>query len=125
MSPIILNNCPFQAFSECPFVGILTWLVPPDSFATITLTVTRDLAVKEGLSILVGVVPLPDVAVACVLLVGCPRFSHRHLINIDCLMARTACLVCFISTVNGCSKKKKKKKLPWKTAASSGHVTKP
>ncbi len=24
---------------------------------------------------------------------------HRHLRNIDCLMARTACLVCFISTV--------------------------
>jgi hypothetical protein len=30
---------------------------------------------------------------------------HRHLSNIDCLMARTACLVCFISTVNGRSKK--------------------
>jgi hypothetical protein len=39
-------------------------------------------------------------------------FGHRHLRNIDCLMARTACLVCFIDTVNGCSKKKKKKKLP-------------
>ncbi len=25
--------------------------------------------------------------------------SHRHLSNIHCLMARTACLVCFISTV--------------------------
>ncbi len=32
-------------------------------------------------------------------------FDHRHLRNIDCLMAHTACLVCFISTVNGCSKK--------------------
>jgi hypothetical protein len=31
--------------------------------------------------------------------------SHRHLSNIDCLMVSTACLVCFISTVNGHSKK--------------------
>ncbi len=30
---------------------------------------------------------------------------HRHLSNINCLTAHTACLVCFISTVNGCSKK--------------------
>ncbi len=45
--------------------------------------------------------------------------SHRHLSNIDCLMACTACLVCFISTVDGCIKKKK----PWKTGASSGHIT--
>jgi hypothetical protein len=30
---------------------------------------------------------------------------------LDCLMAHTACLVCFISTVNGhCSKKRKEKK---------------
>jgi hypothetical protein len=39
----------------------------------------------------------------------CPVVScsdHRHLSNIDCLMACTACLVCFISTVNGCSKKR-------------------
>ncbi len=35
--------------------------------------------------------------------------SHRHLNNIDFLMARTACLVCFITTVNGHSKKKIKK----------------
>ncbi len=34
-------------------------------------------------------------------------------------MVRTACLVFFISTVNGRSKKKK----PWKTGASSGHMT--
>jgi len=34
--------------------------------------------------------------------------GHRHLRNIDCLMARTACLVCFISTVNGHSKRKRK-----------------
>ncbi len=34
------------------------------------------------------------------------RFCHRHLSNIDCLMACTACLVCFISTVNGRSKKR-------------------
>ena len=31
--------------------------------------------------------------------------EQRHLSNIDCLMAHTACLVCFISTVNGRSKK--------------------
>ncbi len=37
----------------------------------------------------------------------CAHFNHRHLSNIDCLMARTVCLVCFISTVNGRSKKKK------------------
>ncbi len=32
--------------------------------------------------------------------------SHRHLSNTDCLMVHTACLVCFISTVNGRSKKR-------------------
>jgi hypothetical protein len=50
---------------------------------------------------------------------------HRHLSNIACLMVCTACLVFFISTVNGRSKKKgkKKKKLPWKTGATSGHIT--
>ncbi len=36
-------------------------------------------------------------------------FSHRHLSNIDCLMAHTACHVCIFSTVNGHSKKRKKK----------------
>jgi hypothetical protein len=35
--------------------------------------------------------------------------NHRHLSNIDCLTARTTCLVCLISTVNGHSKKKEKK----------------
>ncbi len=35
--------------------------------------------------------------------------TYRHLSNIDCLMAHTGCLVCFISTVNGHSKKKRKK----------------
>jgi hypothetical protein len=40
----------------------------------------------------------------------CP---HRHLSNVDYLMARTSCLVCFNSTVNGHSKKKK----PWKIGA--------
>ncbi len=44
--------------------------------------------------------------------------------NIDCLTAHTAWLVCFISTVNGCSNKKRKEKAyPWKTGASSGHIT--
>jgi hypothetical protein len=33
------------------------------------------------------------------------RGEHRHLSTIDCLMVHTACLVCFISTVNGCIKK--------------------
>jgi hypothetical protein len=33
-------------------------------------------------------------------------FDHRHLSNIDCLMAHTTCLVCFISTANGHCKKK-------------------
>ncbi len=38
-------------------------------------------------------------------------------------MARTACFVCFISTVNGCSNKKRKEEAyPWKTGASSGHI---
>jgi hypothetical protein len=32
--------------------------------------------------------------------------NHRHLSNIDCSMAVTACLVCFISTVTGCRKKR-------------------
>ncbi len=43
-------------------------------------------------------------------------------------MARTAYLVCFISTVNGHSYKKKKRKeeaYPWKTGANSGHITNP
>ncbi len=30
--------------------------------------------------------------------------------NIDCLTVPTACLVCFISTVNGCSNIKRKEK---------------
>ncbi len=41
-------------------------------------------------------------------------------------MARTTCLVCFISTVNGhCNKKKRKKEeaYPWKAGASSRHTT--
>ncbi len=36
------------------------------------------------------------------------RVSHRHLRNIGCLTVHTACLVCFISTVNGRSKKERK-----------------
>ncbi len=36
---------------------------------------------------------------------------HRHLRNIDCLTEHTACLVCFISTVNGRSKKRKKRSI--------------
>ncbi len=34
-------------------------------------------------------------------------------------MVLIICLVCFISTFNGRSKKKK----PWKTGAGSGHIT--
>jgi hypothetical protein len=37
--------------------------------------------------------------------------SHRHQCNVDCLKARAACLVCFISTVNGHHKKKRKRSL--------------
>jgi hypothetical protein len=44
---------------------------------------------------------------------------HRHLTNIDCLTATTACLVCFSSTLNGRSEKKK----PIKTNTSSRHIT--
>jgi len=47
-----------------------------------------------------------------------PSHKHRHLSNIDCLMAHSTCLVCFISTVNFRCKKK-----PWKTGASSWHIT--
>ncbi len=43
--------------------------------------------------------------------------------NIDCLTVRTACLVCFISTVNGRSNKKKEEAYPWKAGTSSGHIT--
>jgi hypothetical protein len=48
--------------------------------------------------------------------------THRHLKNIDCLSHP----VCFISTVNGSSNKKKKRKeepYPWKAGASSRHIT--
>jgi hypothetical protein len=40
-------------------------------------------------------------------------------------MACTACHVCFVSTVNGRSNKKRKKEeaYPWKTGACSGHIT--
>jgi hypothetical protein len=37
-------------------------------------------------------------------------YFHGHLSNIDCLTARTACLVCFSSSVNGRSKRKRKRK---------------
>ncbi len=43
-------------------------------------------------------------------------------------MARTACLVCFISIVNGhCNKKKKRKEeaYTWKAGARNGHTTDP
>jgi hypothetical protein len=36
---------------------------------------------------------------------------HRHLRNIDWLMACTSCLVCLISTVSGSSKKRRKLKM--------------
>ncbi len=49
------------------------------------------------------------------------RHEHRHLSNIDCLMANTACFVCFISTVNGHSKIKRKKGS--KCGNSSRHIT--
>jgi hypothetical protein len=34
--------------------------------------------------------------------------THRHISNIDCLKVHTACFVCFISTVNGHRKKRKR-----------------
>jgi hypothetical protein len=34
--------------------------------------------------------------------------KHRHLSTIDCLKAHAACLVCFISTVNGNRKERKR-----------------
>jgi hypothetical protein len=39
-------------------------------------------------------------------------------------MAHTTCLVCFISTDNGRSNKKKRKEeaYPWKASASNGHI---
>ena len=51
------------------------------------------------------------------------RIDHRHLRNIDCLMACTACLVCFSSSVNGCSKRKEAL-LTIKTGVSNWHITK-
>ncbi len=48
--------------------------------------------------------------------------DHRHLSNIDCLKAHTACLVSFISAVMAAAKKKKEKP-PWKTGTCSGHIT--
>jgi hypothetical protein len=48
--------------------------------------------------------------------------DHRHLSDIHCLMAHPACLVCLISTVNDCTKKRRKKK-PWKPSSSSRHIT--
>ncbi len=48
---------------------------------------------------------------------------HRHLSNIHCSMANTACHVCFIRAVNGCSKKRKKWKMPWKMQHQQ-HTTK-
>jgi hypothetical protein len=47
------------------------------------------------------------------------RLTNRHLSNIDCLLARTACLVCFISTVNARSKKRSLLRL----ALVAGNIT--
>ncbi len=52
----------------------------------------------------------------------CQRPLHRHLSNIDYLTASTDCLLRFISTVNGHSKKEEEAQ-PWKTSTSSGHIT--
>ncbi len=48
--------------------------------------------------------------------------KHRHLSNIDCLMAHIAFLVCFISTFN-CRSKKGKEMEPFKTGTCSGRIT--
>jgi len=50
------------------------------------------------------------------------KVSHRHINNIDCLRVSSACLVCFLSTVNGRIKKERKKKR-LKPNASSEHRT--
>jgi hypothetical protein len=52
----------------------------------------------------------------------CLGYTHRHLSNIDCLKARTACLVCFISLLMATAKKEKEKEA-LKDGASSGHIT--
>jgi hypothetical protein len=54
------------------------------------------------------------------------RMSHRHLSNIDCLMAHTVSLVCFINTVNSRNKKKRNEsqKCLGKCGTSSGNITK-
>jgi hypothetical protein len=49
-------------------------------------------------------------------------YGHRHLSNIDCIMVHTACLVCFIGTVKGCSKKKGK--CVGRCCTSGRHTTK-
>jgi len=41
-------------------------------------------------------------------------YYRRHLSDIDCLKAHTACLVCFISTVNGNRKKEKEALKDWR-----------
>ncbi len=48
-------------------------------------------------------------------------YFHRHLSNINCFTVHTACRVCFISTVNGRSKKERKEAN--KTCTNSGHMT--
>jgi hypothetical protein len=50
------------------------------------------------------------------------RLFHRYLSNIDCFIAHSACLVCFISTAKSRIKKERKKK-PRKPDTSSGHIT--
>jgi hypothetical protein len=51
---------------------------------------------------------------ASLLLIDCNesgiKCNHRHLSKKDCLMARTASLVCFISTVNGRSKRRRRRR---------------
>jgi hypothetical protein len=42
----------------------------------------------------------------CLLFISFLYYNHRHLSNIDCLTAHTACFACLISAVNGHSKKK-------------------
>jgi hypothetical protein len=49
------------------------------------------------------------------------RSDHRHLNNIDCLKAGTACLVCFISIVNGHCKKERKRGLERLALVAQAH----
>jgi hypothetical protein len=60
---------------------------------------------EKGIASFVGLAKKHGICVAVSLKISrWVRKNHRHLSNIDSFMARTACLVCFIRTVNVRSK---------------------